>query len=69
VREAQIKTLYVKGRDGATKPLPALDLAFNCAENRRGYYHVTLRHHLSAQFKSKAMEAFLPPPPLIIYLP
>ncbi|MNM72661.1 hypothetical protein D3C81_843600 [compost metagenome] len=54
---------------GATKPLPALDLAFICAENCRDYYHVTERHHVSAQFKSKALGAFLPSAPTNYIMP
>jgi hypothetical protein len=39
VPEARSILYIVKGREGATKPLPAfdLDLAFNCADYCRDY--------------------------------
>ena len=68
--------MQLKGGEwGQQKPLPALDLDLdldldvNCAENCRGDYYVTERHHVSAQFKSKALGAFLPLPPLFTYMP
>lgn len=56
-----------QGKKGASKPLPALDLDLdpdlNLAENCGGYYNVTERHHVSVQFKSKALGGFSALPP------
>ena len=42
----------------AGKPLAALDLALNHAENCKDYYDVTERHYIPVQFESEALGGF-----------